>query len=38
MEYRYSPKGVCSREMIIEMDGDIVKKVKFKSNFLEKWG
>ncbi len=28
MEYRYSPEGVCSREMIIEMDGDIIKKVK----------
>lgn len=28
MEYRYSPEGVCSREMIIEMDGDIIKSVK----------
>lgn len=27
MEYRYTPTGVCSREMIIETDGDIVKKV-----------
>lgn len=27
MEYRYKPSGVCSREMIIETDGDIVKKV-----------
>lgn len=27
MEYRYRPTGVCSREMIIETDGDIVKKV-----------
>ncbi len=27
MEYRYVPSGVCSREMIIETDGDIVKKV-----------
>lgn len=27
MEYRYMPTGVCSREMIIEADGDIVKKV-----------
>lgn len=28
MEYRYTPKGVCSREMIIEMDGDVIKSVK----------
>lgn len=28
MEYRYIPKGVCSKEMIIEMDGDIIKSVK----------
>lgn len=28
MEYRYIPQGVCSREMIIEMDGDIIKSVK----------
>ena len=27
MEYRYKPSGVCSREMIIELDGDIIKKV-----------
>lgn len=27
MEYRYKPTGVCSMEMIIELDGDIVKKV-----------
>ena len=27
MEYRYKPEGVCSREMIIEIDGDIVKKL-----------
>lgn len=26
MEYRYRPSGVCSREMIIELDGDIIKK------------
>ena len=23
MEYRYRPNGVCSREMIIELDGNI---------------
>lgn len=28
MEYRYKPQGVCSSEMIIEVDGDIIKKVK----------
>lgn len=28
MEYRYTPSNrVCSQEMIIELDGDIVKKV-----------
>ena len=27
MEYRYTPNGVCSREMIIELDGDIIKKL-----------
>ena len=26
MEYRYKTNGVCSREMIIELDGNIVKK------------
>ena len=28
MEYRYTPQGVCSKEMIIELDGDIIKSVK----------
>lgn len=28
MEYRFSPKGVCSREMIIELDGDIIRNVR----------
>ena len=28
MEYRYTPSNrVCSQEMIIELDGDIIKKV-----------
>ncbi len=27
MEYVYKPKGVCSYEMIIEVDSDIIKKV-----------
>ena len=25
MEYRFRPRGVCSQEMIIELDGDIIK-------------
>lgn len=28
MEYRFKPQGVCSQEMIIELDGDIIRKVK----------
>lgn len=28
MEYIYEPKGVCSSQMIIEVDGDIIKSVK----------
>ncbi len=28
MEYRYKPEGVCSREMIIELDGDVIEKVQ----------
>lgn len=27
MEYRYKTNGVCSREMIIELDGNTIKKV-----------
>lgn len=27
MEYRYKPKGVCSYEMVIETEGEIIKKV-----------
>lgn len=27
MEYRYKTQGVCSQEMIIETEGNIVKKV-----------
>lgn len=27
MEYRYKPNGVCSYEMIVEVEEDIVKKV-----------
>ena len=28
MEYKYTPKGVCSQEMIIETEGDTIKSVK----------
>lgn len=28
MEYRFTPRGVCSREMIIEVEGDIIKSVQ----------
>lgn len=28
MEYKYEPEGVCSREMIIEVEDGIVKKVR----------
>lgn len=31
MEYRYRPQGVCSKEMIIDLDGDIIKSVKIVS-------
>lgn len=27
-EYRYAPQGVCSSEMIIQLEGDIIKKVQ----------
>lgn len=27
MEYKYKPQGVCSYEMIIEIDGETIKKV-----------
>lgn len=27
MEYRYEPKGTCSREMIIEVENNRIKKV-----------
>ena len=28
MEFRYRPEGVCSSEMIIEVQEDVIKKVK----------
>ena len=28
MEFRYSPEGVCSREMIINVENDIIKSVE----------
>lgn len=28
MEYRYVPKGVCSSEIILEIEGDIIKSLR----------
>jgi uncharacterized protein (TIGR03905 family) len=28
MEYIYEPQGVCSQEMIINVEGDVIKSVK----------
>lgn len=28
MEYRFKPQGVCSREMIIEVENGVIKSVK----------
>lgn len=28
MEYRYKPQGVCSREMIFDIEGDVIKSVQ----------
>ncbi|MDR0979002.1 MAG: TIGR03905 family TSCPD domain-containing protein [Lachnospiraceae bacterium] len=28
MTYEYTPEGVCSQEMLIEVDGDTIKKVQ----------
>ena len=28
MEYRYKPQGVCSREMIIDVENNIIKDIK----------
>lgn len=30
MEYRYQPKGVCSKEFIIEIEEDKIKSVQIK--------
>ena len=30
MKYDFSPKGVCARRLEFELDGDIVKNVRFK--------
>jgi len=29
MEYKYIPQGICSTEIIVEVDANIIKKVKF---------
>lgn len=28
MEYKFRPRGVCSQEMVIELEEDIIKSVK----------
>ena len=28
MEYRYKPEGVCSREIIFDIENDIIKELK----------
>ena len=28
MEYKFNPKGVCSMQMIVNLDGNIIKSVK----------
>lgn len=28
MEYRYTPQGVCSMQMIFQIEGDIIKSLK----------
>jgi uncharacterized protein (TIGR03905 family) len=28
MEFKFTPRGVCSSQMIIELDGDTIKSVK----------
>ena len=28
MEYRYTPQGVCSMQMIFEIDNNVIKKLK----------
>ena len=28
MEYRFKPKGVCSNEMVIDIEDDTINKVK----------
>jgi uncharacterized protein (TIGR03905 family) len=29
MQYQYKPKGVCSREIVLDMDGDVIRSVRF---------
>lgn len=29
MQYTYIPKGVCSRRIDVELDGNVIKKVQF---------
>jgi len=38
MEYRYIPKGVCAQEMVLDVEGDIVKSVKVVGGCARKFG
>ncbi|MBQ5968703.1 MAG: TIGR03905 family TSCPD domain-containing protein [Clostridia bacterium] len=29
MQYQYQPKGVCSQRILFELDGDVVKNIRF---------
>ena len=29
MQYTYTPRGVCSRQILIDIDGDVIQNVQF---------
>ena len=35
MEYRYTPEGVCSMQMIFEIENNIIKKLKIIYNYVK---
>ena len=37
MEYRFRPQGVCSSEMIINLEGDVIKSVKIVNRMSRKY-
>jgi len=37
VEYRFRPQGVCSSEMIINLEGDIIKSVKIVNRMSRKY-